>query len=63
MIHSMTGYGHTQEITQGREVTVELRSVNHRFFELSCRVPRAYGYLEEKIKSYLIDTNENIVKI
>lgn len=53
MIHSMTGYGHAQQIMDGREVTVELRSVNHRFFELSCRVPRAYGYLEEKIKSYL----------
>lgn len=53
MISSMTGYGRVQNSFEGREVTVEIRSVNHRFFELSSRVPRVYGYLEEKIKGYL----------
>ena len=53
MMRSMTGYGRAQEILEGREITVEIRSVNHRFFEFSSRVPRAYAYLEEKLKSLL----------
>ena len=47
----MTGYGHAQAVIDGRDILVEIRSVNHRFFEFSARIPRAYGYLEEKLKS------------
>ena len=50
MIRSMTGYGRAQEMIGGRDITVEFRSVNHRYFEFSARVPRAYGYLEDKLK-------------
>ena len=50
MNRSMTGYGRAQELRNGRDITVEFRSVNHRYFEFSARVPRAYGYLEEKLK-------------
>ena len=50
MIRSMTGYGRAQQVLGGRDITVEFRSVNHRYFEFSARVPRAYGYLEEKLK-------------
>jgi uncharacterized protein (TIGR00255 family) len=39
----------------GRDITVEIKSVNHRFFEFSARLPRAYGYMEEKLKSFLYD--------
>ncbi|MBR5485638.1 MAG: YicC family protein [Oscillospiraceae bacterium] len=53
MIRSMTGYGRCQEVIDGRDITVEIRSVNHRYFEFSSRVPRVYGYLDEKLKSYL----------
>ena len=53
MIRSMTGYGRSQQTIDGREILVEIRSVNHRYFEFSARVPRAYGYLEEKLKSFL----------
>ena len=53
MIKSMTGYGRSQQVIDGREIVVEIRSVNHRYFEFSARVPRAYGYLEEKLKSFL----------
>lgn len=53
MIRSMTGYGRHQEVIDGRDVLVEIRSVNHRFYEFSARVPRAYGYLEGKLKSML----------
>lgn len=53
MIQSMTGYGRSQQLINGRDISVEIKSVNHRFFEFSARIPRAYGYLEEKLKSYL----------
>lgn len=53
MIKSMTGYGRGQQIINGREITVEIKSVNHRYFEFSARVPRAYVYLEEKLKSFV----------
>lgn len=35
----------------GYHITVELKSVNHRYFEFYSRIPRAYGYLDEKLKS------------
>lgn len=53
MIKSMTGYGRKQQIIDGMSITVELKSVNHRYFEFSSRVPRAYGFLEEKIKGFV----------
>ena len=53
MIKSMTGYGRKQAIIDGFSITAEIKSVNHRYFEFSSRVPRAYGFLEEKIKSYV----------
>ena len=53
MIKSMTGYGRAQRQIDGRDITVEMKSVNHRFFEFSARVPRMYGYIEEKLKSYV----------
>ena len=51
MIYSMTGYGRAQQLIDGRDISVEIRSVNHRFFEFSARVPRSMGYLEEMLKS------------
>ncbi len=53
MIRSMTGYGRCETVVDGRAVTVELKSVNHRYFEFSCRTTRGYSFLEEKMKSYL----------
>ncbi len=53
MIRSMTGYGRSQAIVDTMNVTVELKSVNHRYFEFSSRVPRNYGFLDEKLKSYI----------
>ena len=49
----MTGYGRAQNLTDGWDVTVEIRSVNHRFFEFSSRLPRSYGYLDEKLKNFV----------
>ena len=53
MVTSMTGYGRSQQSIDRRDITVEIKSVNHRYFEFSARVPRAFGYLEEKLKGYL----------
>lgn len=53
MIRSMTGYGRAQDTVDGMSITVEIKSVNHRYFEFSSRVPRAYGFIEEKLKSYV----------
>ena len=68
MIRSMTGYGRAEALVDGRNILVEIRSVNHRYFEFSCRVPRAYGFLESRLKTYLqgklsrgkVDVNVNI---
>lgn len=53
MIKSMTGYGRAVGVFEGMTVTVELRSVNHRFFEFTPKVYRAYSFLEERLKAYL----------
>ena len=45
MIRSMTGYGRDQQLLHGRSITVEIRSVNHRYFEFSCRAPRGCAFL------------------
>lgn len=49
----MTGYGRSEQIVDGRAVIVEIKSVNHRYFEFSCRTTRGYSFLEEKLKSFL----------
>ncbi len=53
MIRSMTGYGRYQEVVEGWDVTVEIKSVNHRFFEYSSRLPRTCGFLDDKLKNFL----------
>ena len=50
MANSMTGYGRHQGLYHGRDITVEIKAVNHRYFDFSCRVPRAYGFLEVCLK-------------
>lgn len=49
----MTGYGRGQDVIGSLSIVVELRSVNHRFYEYSSRLPRVYGFLDDKLKSYL----------
>lgn len=53
MIRSMTGFGRCETTVNGREITVEIKSVNHRYFEFFCRTSRGYGFLEEKLKAYV----------
>ncbi len=53
MIKSMTGFGRAQKSVGSFDVTVEIKSVNHKYFEFSSRVPRNYSFLEEQLKSFL----------
>lgn len=50
MILSMTGYGRAQMELNGRDITVELKSVNSRYFEYSSRMPRSFSFLEDRLK-------------
>lgn len=59
MVKSMTGYGRAQQTIDNMNITVELKSVNHRFFEFFVRVPRSFNYLEEQLKNY---TRSRIVR-
>ena len=47
---SMTGYGRARLTLHGRDITVEIKSVNSRYFEYSSRMPRGYSFLEDKLK-------------
>ena len=50
MIKSMTGYGRAVETVNGREFTVELRSVNNRYLDCSVRLPRILSFGEDAVK-------------
>ena len=51
MIKSMTGYGRAVETVNGREFTVEVRSVNNRYLDASVRLPRLLSFAEDAVKS------------
>ncbi len=53
MVRSMTGFGRGEATVDSRDIVVEIKSVNHRYFEFNCRTTRGYGFLEEKLKSYI----------
>ena len=50
MIKSMTGYGKSNMSKNLREYQVEIKSVNHRYLDVSVKMPRSLSYLEEEIK-------------
>lgn len=52
MVKSMTGFGRASLTEGSLSVTVEIKAVNHRYFEFSSRLPRGCAYLEEKLKSF-----------
>lgn len=53
MVKSMTGFGRAVKELDGYVISVEIKSVNHRYFEFSSRCPRQYGIIEDKLKSYV----------
>ena len=63
MIHSMTAFGRCRRTVADKDITVEIKSVNNRFFDCSVRLPRAFSYLEEKIKPFLQSKGINRGKV
>ena len=53
MIKSMTGYGRCEKIDENKKIVIDIKSVNHRYSDISVKVPRAYGYTEDKIRDYV----------
>ena len=55
-MRSMTGYGRKQVSVDGRELTVEVKTVNHRFLDISFRLPRAFAFAEDAIRKQIGET-------
>ena len=53
MIRSMTGFGRGEYIDDVRKITVEIRTVNHRYLDIYVKMPRKYSFAEEKIKAMI----------
>ena len=51
MVKSMTGYGRAVETVNGREFTVEIRSVNNRYLDCTVKLPRMFSFAEEAVKA------------
>ena len=51
MVKSMTGYGRAREMRNGRDITVEVRSVNNRYLDCAVKMPRAYIFAEDRMKA------------
>ena len=55
MIRSMTGYGRAVQTIDGREITVELRSVNNRYLDCTVKLPRMFSFAEDSVKMCIRD--------
>ncbi len=53
MIRSMTAFGRAKSEALDKDITVEIKSVNSRFFDCNVRLPRVYSFLEERVKNYI----------
>ena len=60
---SMTAFGRARRIVGGKDITVEVRSVNNRYMDCSVKLPRAYSFLEERVKPHLQATGISRGKI
>ena len=63
MIKSMTAFGRAKQEGKDRDVTVEIKSVNSRFFDCTVKIPRAYMFLEERIKAHVQKTAVSRAKV
>ena len=55
-MRSMTGYGRRSLAREGREMTVEVKTVNHRFLDVALRMPRHLGFAEDQVRRQLSET-------
>lgn len=53
MIKSMTGFGRAEAVTEERKITVELKSVNHRYLDLNIKMPRKMNFLEGAVRTVM----------
>ena len=53
MVRSMTAYGRAEETVGVKNIKVELKSVNSRYLDCTVKISKLYGFLEEKVKSYI----------
>ena len=53
MFKSMTAFGRDRRSAHGKDITVEIKSVNNRYFDCSVKLPHAFSPLEQRIKPYL----------
>lgn len=56
MVKSMTGFGRSEYTDEKRNIIVEIKSVNHRYSDISVRMPRRYSFAEDKIKNLVKET-------
>ena len=61
MIRSMTGFGRGEYVDEVRKITVEIRTVNHRYLDIYIKMPRKYSFAEEKIKALQKDLSEQYI--
>ncbi len=55
MIKSMTGFGRSERVTKERRILVEMKAVNHRFCDISVKLPKKLNFLENDIRNFLKD--------
>ena len=53
MIRSMTGFGRCKMTVGEYDISVDIRSVNHRYFDFYLKIPKYYGFMEDKIRETL----------
>ena len=51
MIKSMTGFGRFEASTSSKKVTVEMKSVNHRYLDMNIRMPKVFNMFDGAIRS------------
>ena len=53
MIKSMTGFGRCEIVTAEYKISVEIKAVNHRYLDLSIKLPKKFNYFEAGIRNLL----------
>src|SRR5690606_15493973 len=53
MVRSMTGFGRGEASRDGKEFTVEIKTVNHRYFDIFVKMPRQISFLEERVREFV----------
>ena len=53
MLKSMTGFGRCENVTDEYKISVEMKAVNHRYLDLSIKMPKKFNYFEAAIRTLL----------